>query len=160
MRPTASRVSAVTTALVSTREWSRRSETRLLVATALTAWAVANGPILADPSTDVMCTSLFVAAYVTVGMGTWWSRPGSRLGSSVAGAGFLSGSFSLNAPGVPLAGMLGMVVWAACVVYGGCMCGCYPGGRLESRLEREFGRSRSSDRRAGSSRPPCSGHRG
>jgi len=129
-------------------EWSRRSDRRMFVlvavglagavATALTAWAVANSPILVDRTGDVVWRSLFVAPYVTVGLYTWWRRPGSRLGPIVAGAGFLFAATSMNASGVPLVYTLGMVVWAAFLVYTGYMYLCFPRGRLGSQLEQWF----------------------
>ncbi len=108
------------------------------VATAATAWAVANSPILVARTGDVIWRSLFVAAYVAVGAYTWWRRPESRLGPIVAGAGFLYSLTSLNASGAALAYTVGMVVWAAYIVYIGYMYLCFPRGRLESRLERGF----------------------
>ena len=127
---------------------SRRDESRALVliavavagtlATIVTAWAVANSPILVDRAADVLWRSLFVSAYVAVGAYTWWRRPASPLGPVVAGAGFLYAVTSLNASGVPLAYTFGMVAWAGYIVYVGYLYLCFPRGRLESALERGF----------------------
>lgn len=81
-----------------------------IVATAVTAWAVANSPILVERSGDVVWRSLFVAVYVPVGEYTWWRRPESRLGPIVAGIGFLYGVTSMNASGDALVYTLGMGV--------------------------------------------------
>ena len=127
---------------------SRRDESRAVVliavavagtlATIVTAWAVANSPILVDRAADVIWRSLFVSAYVAVGAYTWWRRPQSPLGPVVAGAGFLYSVTSLNASGVPLAYTIGMVAWAGYIVYVGYLYLCFPRGRLESALERGF----------------------
>ena len=127
---------------------SRRSESRAIVliavaaagilATIVTAWAVANSPILVDPAGDAIWRSLFVSVYVAVGAYTWWRRPRSPLGPVVAGAGFLYSVTSLNASGAPLAYTIGMVTWAGYIVYVGYLYLCFPRGRLESTLERGF----------------------
>src|SRR4051794_14326640 len=57
-----------------------------VVATAVTAWAVARSPILVDPVGSALARSAFVAAYAAVGMYTWWRRPTSRLGPVLIGA--------------------------------------------------------------------------
>ena len=133
---------------VSTQQVSRRSELRAVVliavvvagilATIVTAWAVANSPILVDRTSDVIWRTLFVSAYVAVGAYTWWRRPQSQLGPLVAGAGFLYSVTSLNASKAPLAYTIGMVVWAVYIVYVGYLYLCFPRGRLESKLERGF----------------------
>ena len=108
------------------------------LATIVTAWAVANSPILVGTTADVIWRSLFVSAYVAVGAYTWWRRPASPLGPLVAGAGFLYSVTSLNASGAPLAYTIGMVAWAGYIVYVGYLYLCFPRGRLESTLERGF----------------------
>jgi hypothetical protein len=72
----------VATASVSETDWSGRADLRVvvlvaigvagLVATGVTAWAVANSPILVNRPSDAIWRSLFVAAYVAVGAYTWW----------------------------------------------------------------------------------------
>ena len=134
------------TTSVSGLQVSRRSELRPVVlravvvagtlATIAMGWAVANSPILLDPRGDWPWRSLIVASYVAVGAYTWWRRPESRLGPLVAGIGFLYSTTLLNASGAPLAYTLGMVLWAAMIVYSGYVFLCFPRGRLESRLER------------------------
>jgi signal transduction histidine kinase len=109
-----------------------------VVATALTAWAVARSPILVDPQGTSIWRSLVVASYVAVGLYTWWRRPGSRLGPLLVGNGFLYAATSFNASGSSPAYTLGMVMWAVYVVYTAYVLLSYPGGRLESRLERIF----------------------
>jgi hypothetical protein len=92
--------------------WSRRTERTLvvsavaaagIVAATVTAWAVANSPILVDASSVAVWRSLFVSSYVAVGAYTWWRRPQSPLGPVVAGVGFIYAVTSLNASGAPLA---------------------------------------------------------
>ena len=138
----------MTTSSVRASEVSRRSESRAVVltavavagtlATSVTAWAVANSPILADSAVDAIWRSLFVSTYVAVGAYTWWRRPASPLGPLVAGAGFLYSVTSLNASREPLAYTIGMVVWAIYIVYVGYLYLCFPRGHLESTLERGF----------------------
>jgi signal transduction histidine kinase len=135
-------------ASVSGVEWSRRSESRLFVvaavgvagtvAAAVMVWATARSPILVDPKGIAAWQGVFVASYVGVGVYTWWRRPESRLGPLVAGAGFLYSVTCLTASGAPLAYTLGMVVFAAVIVYFPYVYLCFPRGRLESRLERGF----------------------
>ena len=54
------------------------------------------------------------------------------------GNGFLYAATSFNASGASPAYTLGMVLWAVYVVYTAYVLLSYPGGRLESRLERAF----------------------
>ena len=54
------------------------------------------------------------------------------------GNGFLYAATSFNASGASRAYTLGMVLWAVYVVYTAYLLLSYPGGRLESRLERAF----------------------
>ena len=136
------------TAAVSRLEWRKRTETSVFVllavgvagtaATALTAWAVANSPILVNRSGDAIWRSLFVAPYIAVGEYTWWRRPESPLGPIVAGAGFLYALTSLGASGSPFVYTLGMVAWAVYIVYVGYVYLCFPRGRLESLFDRPF----------------------
>ena len=109
-----------------------------IVATGVTAWAVANSPILVNRSGDAIWRSSFVAVYVAVGAYMWWRRPESRLGPIVAGVGFIYAGVSLNASGAPLAYTLGMVVWVAMVLYVMYMYLCVPRGWLESLFDRRF----------------------
>ena len=109
-----------------------------ILATIVTAWAVANSPILVDPTGDAIWRSLFVSVYVAVGAYTWWRRPQSPLGPVVVAAGFLYSVTSLNASEAPLAYTIGMVTWAGYIVYVGYLYLCFPRGRLESTLERGF----------------------
>ena len=105
---------------------------------ALTAWAVANSPILVDAKSVSIWRALVVASYVAVGLYGWWRRPDSRFGPLVVGNGFLYAATSFNASGASSAYTLGMVCWAVYVVYTAYMLLSYPGGRLESRLQRAF----------------------
>ncbi len=109
-----------------------------IVATALTAWAVANSPILVDPKSVSIWRALVVASYVSVGLYRWWRRPEGRFGPLLVGNGFLYAATSFNASGASAAYTLGMVFWAVYVVYTAYLLLSYPGGRLESRLERAF----------------------
>ena len=136
------------TASFSRPDWRRRSAPRALVlvtvgvagivATALTAWAVANSPILVHAESVWIWRALVVAAYVAVGLYRWWRRPDSRFGLLVVGNGILYAATSFNASGASWAYTLGMVFWAVYVVYVGYLLLSYPRGRLESRLERAF----------------------
>ena len=136
------------TASVSGLDFRRRAETRTvvlvavgvagIVATAVTVWAVARSPILADPKSVSVWRGLIVALYVVVGLYTWWRRPDSRLGPLLVGNGFLYAGTSFNASGASAAYTLGMVLWAVYVVYTAYLLLSYPRGRLESRLERVF----------------------
>ena len=136
------------TASVSRLDWRRRAAPRALVlvavgvagivATALTAWAVANSPILVDPKSVSIWRALVVASYVAVGLYRWWRRPDGRFGPLLVGNGFLYAATSFNASGASPAYTLGMVLWAVYVVYTAYLLLSYPGGRLESRLERAF----------------------
>jgi signal transduction histidine kinase len=109
-----------------------------VVATAVTAWAVASSPILVDASGDAVWRSLIVGEYVAVGAYVWWRRPESPLGAILAGVGFVWAATSLNALGAPLAYTLGMVVYAAFIVSGAYLYLCVPRGWLDSPLERRF----------------------
>ena len=138
----------VATASVSRLDWRRRAAPRALVlvavgvagivATALTAWAVANSPILVDPKSVSIWRALVVASYVAVGLYRWWRRPDGRFGPLLVGNGFLYAATSFNASGASPAYTLGMMLWAVYVVYTAYLLLSYPGGRLESRLERAF----------------------
>jgi signal transduction histidine kinase len=129
-------------------DWARRGRTRALaafavgaagvVATALTVWGVARSPILGSPVTTAVWRGAFVGSYVAVGGYTWWRRRESRLGPLVAGVGFLYSLASLNASGASLAYTLGMVVWAAVIVYLAYVFLCFPLGWLGSAVERAF----------------------
>ncbi len=138
----------MTTASASPLEWSGRSDLRRVailavavvgaIATAVTVLAAASSPILVDPRGNALWRGAFVALYVGVGTYTWSRRPGSRLGPIVAGVGFLYAANSLNASGNPLVYTVGMVIWAAGIVFTAFMYLCFPRGRLESSLERRF----------------------
>ena len=139
---------SVATAPVSRLDWRRRAAPRAfvlvavgvagVVATALTAWAVARSPILVDPKSVSIWRALVVASYVAVGLYRWWRRPDGRFGPLLVGNGFLYAATSFNASGASPAYTLGMVLWAVYVVYTAYLLLSYPGGRLESRLERAF----------------------
>jgi signal transduction histidine kinase len=127
--------------------WSRSVERTLVVsaagvagvlATAVTAWAVANSPVLVDPSSLVAWRSLFVASYVAVGAYTWWRRPQSALGPVVAAVGFIYALTSLNASGTPLVYTIGMAVWAVYILVVGYAYLCFPRGWIESSFDRRF----------------------
>ena len=142
------RLGVMATASVSGVEASRRSEMSVavalavgaagVVATALTAWAVARSPTLVDPMSLSIWRGVIVASYVAVGLCAWWRRPDSRLGPLVVGNGFLYAATSFNASGASPAYTFGMVMWAVYVVYTAYVLLSYPRGRLESRLERRF----------------------
>lgn len=134
------------TASFSALDWRRQpvAGTKVLVAvgvagiaaTAVTAWAVSNSPILVDPQGAWLWRSLIVASYVAAGTFTWWRRPESRLGPLVTATGFVYSTTVLNASGASLAYTLGMVLWAAMNVYAAYVWLCFPRGCLESRPER------------------------
>src|SRR6478609_8571586 len=74
---------AVSAGAVGRRRHEARVEVLLAVgacgvlATVLTAWAVSRSPTLVDPQGTAIWRSLLVASYVTVGLYTWWRRPGN-----------------------------------------------------------------------------------
>ena len=109
-----------------------------IVATAVTAWAVAQQP---DPRRRlrlVIWRSLFVSTFVAVGAYTWWRRPQSPLGPIIAAVGFIYAATSLNASGEPLAYTIGMVMWAAYIVCLGYAYLIFPRGWIETSLDRRF----------------------
>ena len=134
---------SVATASVSRLDWRRRAGPRALVlvavgvagivATALTAWAVANSPILVHAKSVWIWRALIVAAYVAVGLYRWWRRPDSRFGPLVVGNGFLYAATSFNASGASPAYTLGMVFWAVYVVYTALSVAVLSGGSSPSR---------------------------
>lgn len=109
-----------------------------VAATVFTAWGVARSPIVGSPVATAVWRGAFVGSYIAVGTYTWWRRGDSRLGPLVAGAGFLYSVASLNASGNSLAYTLGMVVWAAVIVYLAYVFLCFPLGWLGSAVERTF----------------------
>jgi len=129
-------------------DWTRRNEPRVpvalavgvagLIAAGITAWATASSTTLVDPWGLALWRSGIVAAYVAVGVHTWWRRPDSRLGPLVAALGFVYAATSLVGSEVAVVYTLGMVVWAAAIVYSAYVYLCFPRGRLESALERRF----------------------
>jgi signal transduction histidine kinase len=140
----------LTTASVPGLERSQRTEVRVfvavgvgvgvvgVVATALTAWAVARSPILVDRMSRSIWRGVIVALYVAVGLYAWWRRPESRLGPLLVGNGFLYAATSFDASGAAPAYTVGLVMWAVYVVYTAYLLLSYPRGRLESRLARGF----------------------
>jgi signal transduction histidine kinase len=129
-------------------DWTRRSERRVpvalavgvagLIAVGITAWAAASSTTLVDSWGLALWRSGIVAAYVAVGVHTWWRRPESRLGPLVAALGFMYAATSFAGSEVAVVYTLGMVVWAAAIVYSAYVYLCFPRGRLESALERRF----------------------
>jgi signal transduction histidine kinase len=109
-----------------------------VVATGLTAWAVARSPTLVAPMSVSIWRGVIVASYVAVGLYTWWRRPDGRLGPLLVGNGLLYAATSFDASGASPAYTVGMVIWAVYVVYTGYLLLSYPRGRLESRLARAF----------------------
>jgi signal transduction histidine kinase len=134
-----------TAASVTTSESSRVDGARLgltlglgLVAGAITAWAVARSTVLFDPETTGLLRGLYVVSYVGVAAYTWRRRPDSRLAPLLAGVGFLYAATSLNASSDELSFTIGMVVWAAFLVYLAYVYLAFPTGGLETRLERLY----------------------
>ncbi|HKO26552.1 MAG TPA: ATP-binding protein [Solirubrobacteraceae bacterium] len=121
-----------------TVEWRGLIAVAGLGATALTAWGVARSPTFGHPTGTALWRAAFVGSYVAVGGYTWWRRRESRLGPLVAAAGFLYSVASLNASGAALPYTIGMVVWAAVIVFLAYVFLCFPQGRLGSGLERGF----------------------
>ena len=112
-----------------------------IFATGVTAWSAAHSPVLVDPTELAIWRTLIVASYIAVGAYTWWRQPEGRVGPLVAGAGFAYATTSMVASGVALVYTIGMVAWAATVVYIGYVYLCFPAGRPEPGLERGFVRA-------------------
>ncbi|HET6868143.1 MAG TPA: ATP-binding protein [Solirubrobacteraceae bacterium] len=126
---------------------SRRSVMRFVVvagavaglaATAATAWAAGTSRLLVDPTGTAVWRSLVVATYVAAGTYTSLRRPGNRLGPIITGAGFVYTATSLTVLRAPVAYGLGETALVVAMVYTAWMYLVFPGGRLESRLERGF----------------------
>ena len=109
-----------------------------VLATALTAWSAARSPTFVDPVALAVWRSVIIAAYWAVGVYTWWRRPESRLGRVITTLAVLYAGQALVGSPVALVYTLGMVVWAASIVYTAYLFLCFPAGRLESALERWF----------------------
>ncbi len=109
-----------------------------LFAGAVSAWAIARSPVLFDPASTGLLRGFYLASFVAVGAYTWWRRPDSRVGPLLAGSGLLYAATSLNASGETLWFTLGMVVWAAYVVFLAYVYLAFPAGGLGSRLERWY----------------------
>lgn len=109
-----------------------------VVAVLWTAWTGVHSPVLVTPSAVGLWRAAIVATYWAVGTYTWSRRPESRLGPIVTGVGLVYAATSLAGSATSLVHTLGMVVWAAGIVYTAYLYLCFPSGRLESRLERTF----------------------
>jgi signal transduction histidine kinase len=108
------------------------------VAVGLTAWFVAESPILTYADSDAIARAAYIAVYIAAGAYIWYRRPESRLGPLVAGSAFVHALTTLNASGDPFTHTIGMVVWAGWIVLTVFVYLSFPNGRLESQLERGF----------------------
>jgi signal transduction histidine kinase len=106
--------------------------------TGLTIWGVRQSTTLPDPGATAVIRGLFVAAYVAVGLYTWWRRPDSKLGALLVGAGFVFGLTSFVASANDVAYAVGRVSLAALVVYLAYVFLCFPRDRLATTLERRL----------------------
>src|SRR5215831_17623708 len=69
------------------------------VAVGLTAWFVANSPILTYADSDAIARASYIAVYIAAGAYIWYRRPDSLLGPLVAGSAFVHALTTLNASG-------------------------------------------------------------
>src|SRR5262245_25877633 len=136
-------ISSVATAVVTTEQ--RNVRTALVavgcaasVALGLTAWFVANSPVLTYAASDAIARAAYVAVYIAAGAYIWYRRPESRLGALVAGSAFVLALTTLNASGDALTHTIGMVIWAGWIVLTVFVYLSFPNGRLGSQLERGF----------------------
>jgi signal transduction histidine kinase len=109
-----------------------------VVAVVWTAWTGVHSSVLVNPGAVGLWRAAIVASYWAVGTYTWSRQRESRLGPVVTGVGLVYAATSLAGSGASLAHTLGMIAWAASVVYTAYMYLCFPSGRLESGLERAF----------------------
>jgi signal transduction histidine kinase len=109
-----------------------------VVGTAVTSWGAAISPTFVDPTGLALWRGAIIAAYWGVGVYTWWRGPESRLGRVILILALLYAAQVLVGSPTPLVYTLGMVVWAASIVYTAYVFLCFPGGRLESDVERWF----------------------
>jgi signal transduction histidine kinase len=108
------------------------------VAVGLTAWFVANSPVLTYADSDAIARASYIAVYIAAGAYIWYRRPDSLLGPLVAGSAFVHALTTLNASGDALTHTIGMVIWAGWIVLTVFVYLSFPNGRLESQLERGF----------------------
>ena len=101
-------------------------------------WPVWSSPLISHSEATAIVRGLLVASYVGVGVYTWWTRPTSRLGLLIAGAGFLFACTSLMAIDRPLPYTFGRVTLAVVVVYLAYLLVSFPRERPSSPLERRF----------------------
>jgi hypothetical protein len=109
-----------------------------ILATALTVWWVRRSPVLADAHNIAIVRGLFVGSYVTVGLYTWWKRPGSRLGPLFIGGGVLYALVSLDGSGERLPYAIGRVLLGGLVLYAAYLFVAFPRDRLGSAADRRF----------------------
>jgi signal transduction histidine kinase len=109
-----------------------------LAAAGILAVAVAVWSGRGDPDALSLARGLVVASYVTVGIYTWWQRPGSRFGLLLAGIGLLYSIASLSASDDALLHTIGRVALAFVVVFIAFVLLCFPHDRLATRLERRL----------------------
>lgn len=142
----ASRIAQVPARLGATREGSRARRAAVVaalgsagvVATILTGWFVARSKVLVYPASDAIVRAAYVAVYVAVGAYTLHRRPESRLGRLLAANGLAFAIVTLNVAHGAVLHTLGMVAWAAWIVFTALVFLSFPRGRLESGLERGF----------------------
>jgi signal transduction histidine kinase len=109
-----------------------------VVSAIATGWLVAHSGVLLYPLSDAIVRSAYVAVYVAVGAYTWYRRPGIRLGCLLVANGLAFAVVTLNASDGAVMHTLGMMVWAAWIVFTALVFLSFPRGRLESGLERGF----------------------
>jgi signal transduction histidine kinase len=109
-----------------------------VAAVVATAWVVSRSPILLHPTEMAFWDSALVATWVAAGLYVWSERPSGRLGPLMIALGFLYAGYLLSASGNAVVYTLGMVVWAAIIIFTVYVWLSFPEGRLEWSVERWF----------------------
>ncbi len=112
-----------------------------VVATVLSAWAVARSPVLESPSFTAVSRGLYIALTIGAGAYVWWRQDRSRLGPLLLSVGFIYALTSFNASADPVWFTIGMTMWAVFIVITAYMYLCFPRGQIGSRVDRWFIRS-------------------
>jgi signal transduction histidine kinase len=109
-----------------------------VVSASLAGALVWTSPLVEHAHATAAGKAVLVAAYVGVGLYTWWQRPSSRLGPLLAGAGFLYTATSLAAVDDDLLFTIGRLSLAVLIVYFVYLFASVPRGRLNGPFEHRF----------------------